>query len=285
MMACKFINIRVKKLLDDKVTQRPPVGLIMRQMKEVSAGLLKNQAIAEWLGQDSSLKAFVKVGTISENVRRWLYRKGFLNEDFLNEEDILGLQQLSGGSIPQAIHMLFSSIPETSKKPTFKGKGSLRQPTAKTKHVYQKSCIEAVRTLYLEKYKEREKLWANEREVATSTYAQEAISDRSLEMAEVTGMQDDNAVEVIKHPHDWQEVEEEISDQKLEDIVANDIPELQTIQLSLAPIDDLKPAKQSHPLWTPTEDEDLRQLKASGAVLAGIRAHFKSWTFDVVVNK
>ena len=66
------------------------------------------------------------VYTISENVRRWAYRKGFLGEKFLNEEDILQLQQLSRGSIPQAIRMLFSSIPKSSKKPTFKGKGSRR---------------------------------------------------------------------------------------------------------------------------------------------------------------
>ena len=103
-------------------------------------------------------------------------------------------------------------------------------------------------------------------------------------MAEITEMQDDNAVEVIEHPWVWQEVEE-ISDQKLEGIVAHDSSEFQTLQSSLAPIDNLKPAKQSHPLWTPAEDKDLWQLKASGAAFAGIRAHFKSWTFDVVVNK
>ena len=43
MMACKLINLRVKKLLDDKVTQRPPAGSIVRQMKEVSAELLKKR--------------------------------------------------------------------------------------------------------------------------------------------------------------------------------------------------------------------------------------------------
>ena len=79
MMACKFINLRVKKLLDDKVKEgsaelwKNQAGLIVRQMKKVSAELLKNQAVAEWLGQDSSLKASVKVGTMLFNA---LYQQG-----------------------------------------------------------------------------------------------------------------------------------------------------------------------------------------------------------------
>ena len=95
-------------------------------------------------------------------------------------------------------------------------------------------------------------------------------------MAEVREIEDNNAVEVAEHPCNWQEVD---------DTVAHDLSEFQTIQPSLAPIGNVKPARQSHPPWTSAEDEDLRQMNASGATFAKIRAHFKSWTFDVVLEK
>ena len=125
----------------------------------ILAAIITNdpQINVNWFGQYSILRQIrqdlyleksgiwkMTVDDINENVRRWLYCKGFLNK-----EDILQLQQLSGGSIPEAVHMLFSSIPKSSRKPTFKEKRSLRHSTVKTKPVYQKSCLEAIRALYL----------------------------------------------------------------------------------------------------------------------------------------
>lgn len=129
------------------------------------------------------------VDTISENVRRWLSFKGFLHE-----QDIVQLQRLGGGSIPQSIHMLFVSIPKIfPKKRIFKNKASYPRPFLKS--VYQRSDLEAIRALYLAKRKERDESWAKEKVDATNTYAQEDMSDGYANMASITELQDDKTVE------------------------------------------------------------------------------------------
>ena len=96
------------------------------------------------LYNEQSTTEKLTVDTFNDNVRRWLYCKGFVNK-----EDIVQLQQLGGGSLPQAIHMRFVSIPKG--KPDFTKEGLPRERFAEKKIVYSKPCLQAIRNLYLEK--------------------------------------------------------------------------------------------------------------------------------------
>lgn len=88
--------------------------------------------------------------------------------------------------------------------------------------------------------------------------------------AEVTQMPNGGTIEVVDRLWDWQVVEaeaeeEEASGQEVEAIVANDS--------SLAPINIIKPTKQKdrNPPWTTVEDQELRNLMASGKTFTEIR--------------
>ena len=67
MMACRFINLRVQKLVKDGLVLRLPAGSIIKKMQDVSGGLQKVQAVADWLGPSSSLQASVNVGNMLFN--------------------------------------------------------------------------------------------------------------------------------------------------------------------------------------------------------------------------
>lgn len=67
MMACRFINLRVQKMTMDESAPRLAAGLVIKKMQEVSGEFKKMQAVTDWLGQRSSLKASFDVGTVMYN--------------------------------------------------------------------------------------------------------------------------------------------------------------------------------------------------------------------------
>lgn len=66
MMACRFMNLRLQKMVKEESAPRSPAALLIKKMQEVSSEL-STQAVIDWLGPDSSLKASVMVGTILYN--------------------------------------------------------------------------------------------------------------------------------------------------------------------------------------------------------------------------
>ncbi|KAL9137539.1 MAG: hypothetical protein Q9175_001256 [Cornicularia normoerica] len=67
MMACKCMNARITKMVKEGTAARLAGGLIIKKMQEVSSELKRLPAVTDWMGEDSSLQAFVGVGTLLYN--------------------------------------------------------------------------------------------------------------------------------------------------------------------------------------------------------------------------
>ena len=62
MMACRFTNLHVQRLVKEGSAEKMQGGLIIKKMQEISGELRRFQAVTDWLGTRSSLQCSVEVG-------------------------------------------------------------------------------------------------------------------------------------------------------------------------------------------------------------------------------
>lgn len=63
LMTCKFMAQRLQKMSKDGEVEGEPAAQVIQKVRDVSRALGKSQVVTSWLGQDSSFKASVSVGT------------------------------------------------------------------------------------------------------------------------------------------------------------------------------------------------------------------------------
>lgn len=149
---------------------------IITNVSEIKSSFFEQQSFLRQVIRDLNNERngmySMTVDTISENVRTWLCYKGFPNR-----EAIIQLQQLGGGFLAQAIHMLYVSIPRAGYT---KGKGCAT-PRPEPKYSYQQSDLEAIRALCSIKHREHEENLIMESADGSSTFAQENMEDRDAD--------------------------------------------------------------------------------------------------------
>ena len=64
MAACRFINLRVAKIVKEGTVARLQGGMMIKKMQDLSIGLKNVPAVSDYLGQDSSLQASLRVANM-----------------------------------------------------------------------------------------------------------------------------------------------------------------------------------------------------------------------------